>query len=96
MLLINFLILTIFILIYSFCAGITTVYVHQYLVSTSKMSEFSHDHRVCSFIAILWPPIWIGIIVIYYFKIIKFVFKYPWLFFTKIQKRRKQIQDNKK
>jgi hypothetical protein len=66
-----------FILFYSFCAGLTTVWLHNYLVGTSKSSEYSHDHRMCKWSSMLWPLILIVLAILYSGKTIKFVYSYP-------------------
>jgi len=94
--LLTILLFPIVVLLYSFCAGLVSTWLHHYLLSTSKASEYSHDHRMCLFASFFWPLPLFALGLIYLGHFIKFIYKYPARVFDRVQARRKKIQADKR
>ena len=83
-----------FVFVYAFVAGFVGVWLHNYLISTSKvMTEHTHDHRMCVYASIFWPIPLILLILIHIYKIIKFVYNFPLSIFSDISNRHKKLRN---
>lgn len=80
---------------YTFIAGAVECWLHYYLLSTSKTSEYSHDHRMCVFTSWIWPIPVLVLIGIYTYKSLIKIYKFPHIIYLDVQKRRKQLQSTK-
>jgi hypothetical protein len=84
------------VLLYTFISGLVLTWLHNYLLNTSKISDYYHDHRMCLAASLFWPLPLLGLTTINMFKMVKFIYHYPNVIYIDVQSRKKKLQKENK